>query len=166
MEIIIRQIEPNDNPLIAELIKTVLREFKMAKPGTVYSDPTTDFLYELFQAPKSGYWIATEDSRIIGGCGFYPTVGLPDKCAELVKFYLSPEARGKGTGKELMQIVSNSAKKMGYQELYLESFSEFAAAVRMYEKAGFKYIDEPLGNSGHFACKIWMVKNLNNIKAH
>jgi putative acetyltransferase len=164
MAILIRRIEPNDNPLIAELIKEVFREFKIDKPGTVYSDPSTNHLYQLFQAPKSGYWIAEEDGRIIGGCGFYPTAGLPEGCAELVKFYLSPEARGKGTGRQLLEMVCHAADEAGYRELYLESFPELATAVRMYEKAGFRNIDKPLGNSGHFACTIWMVKKLNRIE--
>jgi len=32
--------------------------------------------------------------------------------------------------------------------------------VGMYQKLGFKNIDKPLGNSGHFGCNIWMIKEL------
>ena len=158
----IRPIEPTDNLVIAEVIKTVFREFKIDKPGTVYSDPSTDFLNELFQTPESGYWIALEGEQIIGGCGFYPTAGLPKKCAELVKFYLSAVARGKGIGKELMDKVSNSAKEHGYEQLYLESFPELVTAVGMYKKAGFIALEKPMGKSGHFACNIWMIKQLTD----
>jgi len=30
----------------------------------------------------------------------------------------------------------------------------------MYEKAGFRSINHPMGNSGHFGCDIWMLLDL------
>jgi len=30
----------------------------------------------------------------------------------------------------------------------------------MYKMAGFRSIDHPMGNSGHFGCDIWMIKDL------
>ena len=160
MGIIIRKIELKDNPVLAKLIKTVFWEFKIDKPGTVYTDPTTNDLYNLFKTPGSLYWVAEEDGKLLGGCGIYPTEGLPVNYAELVKFYLLPTSRGKGIGKALMGKCFISAIALGYEYLYLESFPEFVAAVHMYEKSGFENIDKPLGNSGHYACTILMVKIL------
>ncbi|MBF8961918.1 GNAT family N-acetyltransferase [Pontibacter sp. FD36] len=160
MSTMIRPIQPSDNEPLATLIRQVFREFKIDKPGTVYTDPTTDSLYELFQQPGSAYFVAEENSTIIGGCGVYPTDGLPEGCAELVKFYLAAEARGKGIGHQLMQQSIAAARELGYSQLYLESFPELAKAVSMYEKAGFRPIPHALGNSGHYACNIWMLKDL------
>ena len=160
MGIIFRLIEEKDNKEIAELIRTVFREFNIHKPGTVYFDPTTDNLYGLFRATGSEYWIAEEDGVIIGGCGVFATPGLPDGCAELVKFYLSASNRGKGTGWHLMEKTFESARGFGYNKLYLESLPELKRAISLYEKAGFKFIDGPMGNSGHFGCNIWMLKDL------
>jgi putative acetyltransferase len=160
MSLTIRPIEKKDNLPLAELIRKVFREFKIDMPGTVYTDPTTDNLYELFQNPSSEYWVAEENGIIVGGCGIYPTNGLPAECAELVKFYLAAAFRGKGIGNELMQKSIVSAKRLGYRQLYLESFPELAKAVGMYERAGFKPLEKALGNSGHYACNIWMIKNL------
>jgi len=160
MAITIRKIEPSDNVALAELIRIVFREFKIDKPGTVYTDPTTDHLYELFQTPRSVYWVAEENGMLLGGCGIYPTDNLPNGCAELVKLYLSRAARRKGIGKELMQKSITSATEFGHKQLYLESFPELAKAVSMYEKAGFRNIDAPLGQSVHYACTIWMLMEL------
>ncbi|MGA9651030.1 GNAT family N-acetyltransferase [Pedobacter sp.] len=157
MAIKIRKIEQSDNKDLATLIRVIFREFKIDKPGTVYTDPTTDHLYEVFKQEGSDYWLAEEDGVILGGCGIYPTDGLPDGCVELVKFYLSADARGKGIGKILMQKSIESAQHYGYNEVYLESFPELSTAIGMYEKAGFKKLDHALGNSGHFACNIWML---------
>lgn len=160
MDIIYRPIEEKDNKEIAELIRTVFREFNIHRPGTVYFDPTTDNLFDLFSIAGSEYWIAEENSVIIGGCGVYPTAGLPEGCAELVKFYLSASQRGKGIGWQLMEKTFESAKRNGYRQLYLESLPELNRAISLYEKAGFEFITRPMGKSGHFGCNIWMLKNL------
>ena len=57
-QIVIRPIEPNDNVALAKVIRDTLTEFGANKPGTVYFDPTTDALYELFRTPGSFYFVA------------------------------------------------------------------------------------------------------------
>jgi len=160
MSIIFRTIEEKDNKEIAELIRKVFREFKIDRPGTVYFDPTTDNLFKLFSTPGSEYWIVEEDGIMIGGCGVFPTPGLPEGCAELVKLYLSATQRGKGTGWKLMEKTFVSAKRFGYKHLYLESLPELSKAINLYERTGFRHLPAPLGNSGHFGCNIWMLKEL------
>jgi putative acetyltransferase len=155
-----RPIEQRDNREIAEVIRKIFREHKIDMPGTVYTDPTTDRLYELFRRSGSIYWIAEDDGVIVGGCGIYPTDGLPDGCVELVKFYVAAEYRGKGVGNTLMQKSIASAMDLGYTQMYLESFPELNKAVSMYIRNGFSYLPHSLGNSGHFACNIWMAKDL------
>jgi len=155
---ILRPIEQKDNPALAKMIREVFDEHGAPQKGTVYSDPTTDDLYKLFQIPGSVLWVAELSHEIIGCCGIYPTEGLPEGCAELVKFYLSANARGKGIGKELMEKSLMSAKEFGYRQIYLESLPHFDKAVSMYEKQGFLKLDTPLGNSGHTTCNIWMIK--------
>lgn len=155
----IREIQPEDNPFIAKIIRTALEEYDEAKPGTVYTDPTTDELYETFSGTqKSGYFIAELNGKVIGGSGIYPTKNLPKGYAELVKIYLKSEFRGKGIGKQLMDRSVAYAKEQGYTHLYLESFPSLKEAIHLYEKIGFKILPEPLGDSGHFACDVWMVK--------
>jgi putative acetyltransferase len=160
LPIIIRPIEEKDNQEIAILIRNVFEEFDAPKNGTVYSDPRTDMLYQQFKNPNSEYWVVEYHNKILGGCGFYPTEGLATTCAELVKFYLSPLLRGNGIGSYLFNMVEERAKKAGYQELYIESFPNFREAVTLYEKKGFKHLPSSLGNSGHSATTIHMIKNL------
>lgn len=159
-KVFFRPVEQKDNQEIAVLIRKVFREFKIDKPGTVYFDPTTDDLFALFKTPGSVYWIAEEDGVIIGGCGVFPTPGLPDGCAELVKLYLDASKRGKGIGLHLMEKAFESARQFGYRQLYLESMPELSRAISLYERAGFRFIPAQLGNSGHFGCDIWMMKDL------
>ena len=160
MEHIIRQLEEKDNQKLARIIREVFKEHDAPREGTVYSDPTTDHLYELFLKPKSMLWVAVKNKEPIGCCGIYPTEGLPVDCAELVKFYLSADARGKGIGMELMQKCITSAIEFGYERLYLESLPHFAKAIGIYEKEGFVKLNRPLGASEHKTCSIWMLKEL------
>jgi putative acetyltransferase len=160
MNLIIRQIVKEDNASLARIIREVFLEHDAPKTGTVYSDPRTDNLYELFQAPKSILWVAELDNEIAGCCGIYPTDGLNENCTELVKFYLSKGARGKGIGKKLMLKSIKTARDLKYSQIYLESLPQFANAVRIYETQGFVRLSKPLGNSGHSTCNIWMLKQL------
>ena len=92
----IRLIRQEDNAAIADIIRAALTEFDAAKPGTVYYDPTTDDLFQLFSTPFSEYWILEVDGEVAGGAGIFPTEGLPNGCCELVKLYLTPGMRGQG----------------------------------------------------------------------
>jgi putative acetyltransferase len=157
---IIRKVRKEDNSALANVIREVFEEHDAPRIGTVYSDPATDHLFELFQTYKSVLWVAETAGRINGCCGIYPTPGLPADHAELVKFYLTKEYRGKGIGKELMEHSIRSAIEFGYKKLYLESLVQFSNAVRIYEKQGFQKLSQPLGNSGHSTCNIWMIKEL------
>jgi len=157
MSVTYRKLEERDNASTAEMIRSVMREFKTDRPGTVYTDPTTDHLSEVFKLAGSEYWIAEQNGEVVGGCGIFPTDGLPEGCVELVKYYVSASVRGTGVGKTLMQKSIESAQHYGYNEMYLESLPELSKAIGIYEKAGFKMLNAPLGNSGHFACTIWML---------
>ncbi|NDA61410.1 MAG: GNAT family N-acetyltransferase [Chitinophagia bacterium] len=160
-QIEIRPIEPGDNIAIAAIIRSVLEEFGANKPGTVYFDPETDHLYELFSnTPGSIYRVATFQGKLLGGAGIFPTPALPDGTCELVKMYLLPEARGKGVGKALMEEAFSQAKNMGYTMIYIETMPELTRAIGLYEKLGFEYLNGPMGNSGHCGCDIWMLKKL------
>ena len=154
----IRSIQLSDNSALAIIVRTTLTEFGANVPGTVYFDPSTDALFELFQTPKSGYFIAEVDDKIVGGGGIYPTEDLPLNTCELVKMYLLPEARKLGVGRMLMEQCLQTARSGGFEQVYLETLPELKQAVRVYEKFGFEYLSAPLGNSKHFGCGLWMLK--------
>ncbi|QOW10340.1 GNAT family N-acetyltransferase [Kaistella flava (ex Peng et al. 2021)] len=160
MEINIRKIQQSDNKLLATIIRSCFHDFNVATQGTVYDDPTTDHLSELFKEENSALFVAEVDGELCGCCGIFPTEGLPERCGELVKFYIAKDFRGKGLGKKLMEESIEFAKKSGYQSIYIESLPEFSTAVSIYEKQGFTYLEKPLGNSGHSGCNLWMIKHL------
>ena len=157
----IREIKQNDNKDLAKIIRSSLVEFNANKLGTVYYDDSTDHLFELFsKTPGSFYFVAEKDGKILGGAGIFPTSNLPEGICELVKMYLSPEARGFGLGKKMISLCMDTAKNAGYTKIYLETMPELNQAVKVYKKLGFELIDHPMGSSGHCGCDIWMLKTI------
>jgi putative acetyltransferase len=159
--ILIDKIQPSDNPALAHVIRATLKEFGANRPGTVYYDNATDHLYEVFSAePRSVYYVARLNGEIVGGGGIFPSPGLPENVCELVKMYLLPQARGLGLGKKLIEQSIEFARSAGYKQIYLETMPELKQALSTYAKFGFRYLDKPLGNTGHFGCDLWMLKEL------
>jgi putative acetyltransferase len=156
----IRIIQSSDNKDLAAIVRSALEEFGAARPGTVYFDPSTDRLFDVFQAKGSRYFTAISDGIIAGGAGIFPSPGLPEDTCELVKMYLRPAWRGKGLGKLLIEQSLDFARSAGYKHVYIETLPELRKAMSVYEKFGFRYLDGPMGNTGHFGCDIWMLMDL------
>lgn len=156
----IRPIQPQDNAIIATIIRSVLTEFNAAKAGTVYYDASTDDLHALFSVPRAEYHVLEVDGKLVGAAGIYPTPNLPEGCCELVKLYILPQARGKGFGRKLIENCFDIARRNGYTQVYLETMPELKMAMSLYESCGFGYLPGPLGSSGHFGCDLWMLKTL------
>lgn len=158
--VIIRDLRKEDNPALAKVVRDTLAEFGANHPNTVYYDPTTDTLFEVFQTPRSKYFLAEINKKIVGGGGIYPTDGLPPDTCELVKMYLLPEARRLGLGRTLIEKCIKAAAENGFKKIYLETMPELKQALNVYEKFGFEYLKGPMGNSGHTGCSLWMLKQL------
>lgn len=157
----IRQIAAADNPHVAKLIRDTLAEFGANRPGTVYYDDATDHLFELFSTtPRSVYYVALAGEKIVGGGGIFPSNGLPESTCELVKMYLYPDARGIGLGRLIIEKCISFAQQSGFQFIYLETMPELRRALDTYARFGFQYIDKPMGNTGHFGCDLYMLKDI------
>jgi putative acetyltransferase len=160
MKIELRPIQQSDNNALAHIIRSSIEALNLPTEGTAHSDPTTDNLFQHFQTPNSFYWVATHDETVLGGCGIFPSNALPIGCCELVRYFLTPKARGKGIGKMLLDKSIETSIELGYTTMYLESFPDMKEAITMYKKNGFEYLHYSLGNTGHHACNVWMLKEL------
>ncbi len=159
----IRPIAVADNKTMASIIRNCLIEYGANKPGTVFTDPTTDDLFSLFNHHEPAVYYVVEDlsnKEVVGGCGIFPTPKLPPNTYELVKLYIRKEYRGLGIAKELMTLCEQDAKNWGVTQLYIESMPELKRAIIIYENTGYQYIQHSLGSSGHCGCNIFMLKKL------
>lgn len=156
----IREILPADNEIIARIIRTSLLEYGGDKPGTAFHDYDTDHMFEAFQAPKQKYFIAEYNGKIIGGSGIKELKNCNENICELQKLYLDKDYRGKGIGRKLLEICLDFAVRSSYQACYLETFPTMKEAIQLYSKYGFIFVKNPMGNTGHCGCDIWMIKDL------
>jgi putative acetyltransferase len=77
-------------------------------------------------------------------CVAYRRLGDEHTC-EMKRFYVSPAARGRGVGRELVQALLSAARSAGYRRMVLDVLPEFEAARRLYAQAGF----EPIAPYAH-----------------
>ncbi|WP_430413242.1 GNAT family N-acetyltransferase [Kordia sp.] len=157
---IIREIEKKDNLEAATFIRAAFPEFEIPKIGTAYEDPETDAMFEAYEGEREVYYVIEEDGEAIGGAGIKKLRDNTDNVCELQKMYFLTKARGKGYGKLLFEKCLKAAKSFGYDQCYLESASQLKAAIHIYESFGFAHLDAPLGNTGHYSCGVWMLKEL------
>ena len=158
--IIIREIQPADNEQIEQVIRACFHEFEIPLEGTAYSDVETTRMYESYQNENEVYFVVDVDGKVLGGGGIKPLKDFETEVCEIQKMYFSPDIRGKGFGKQLFEKCLLSAKAFGYKQCYIESASQLKAAIHIYESYGFKHITGALGNTGHYSCGVWMVKDL------
>ncbi|WMI67619.1 GNAT family N-acetyltransferase [Mangrovimonas sp. YM274] len=157
--IVIREIKREDDAQVAKMIRAVLIEFGVPKVGTAYADSALDCMTETYGASKTIYYVLDDLGKVIGGAGIAPLEGEEGIC-ELQKMYFLPEARGTGLGSDMMATCLNKAKEFGFEKCYLETLPYMKAATKLYAKAGFEPLEGPLGNTGHYSCNVWMIKNL------
>ncbi len=159
-DFIIREIQPEDNDALSSIIRAVLTEYKIPQKGTAYEDHATDHMYETYQNDRTAYYVVEQDGLVFGGAGISPLEGNDKNICELQKMYFLPAIRGKGIGKKLLKFCLTEAKKLGFDKCYLETMPNMQTARYLYKEFGFKKLEKPMGNTGHYSCNVWMVKNL------
>lgn len=156
----IREISPEDNIAVAQLIRSVFDELDIPKTGTAYEDPSLGHMYETYRQARSKYFVVEDNNTVIGGAGVGPLANAADTTCELQKMYFLPAARGKGIGAAMMQKCMEAATAFGYTNCYLETLPSMQNAQKLYTKFNFTYLDAPMGCTGHTSCGVWMIKNL------
>lgn len=158
--IVIREIEPQDNAQLEQVIRACFHEFKIPLEGTAYSDAETPQMYESYQNNNDVYFVIENKGDVLGGGGVKPLKDFNGEVCEIQKMYFSDKIRGKGYGRTLFEKCLQAAKDLGYKQCYLESAPQLEAAIHIYESYGFKHLKGALGNTGHFSCGVWMIRNL------
>lgn len=155
-----RPIQKADNAVVAKIVRSVLEDFGVPKIGTAYADKSLDNMFEAYENSKAAYFVVELDGRVVGGAGIAQLENYDGSVCELQKMYFLPEARGLGIGSSMISLCLQKAKELGYERCYLETMPYMIAAQKLYERSGFKYIDGPMGDTGHYACKTHMLKTL------
>jgi GNAT superfamily N-acetyltransferase len=68
-----------------------------------------------------------------------------DRVGCLRWFLIDPELRGRGLGRRLVAELIAEARRLGYRQLRLETFSDLRVAAAIYRDAGFELSSEETG---------------------
>jgi putative acetyltransferase len=161
----IRPITKQDDHRIAEVIRSVLKEFNADPKTTALGDPSLDYMTETYSEPRACYFVAEENGVILGGGGIRSLDGASENICELQKMYFLPELRGRGFGKKMIELCLNKATEYQYEKVYLETLSHMHAAIALYRQFGFAPLTSPLGDTGHGGCNVYMLKSLEEINS-
>jgi putative acetyltransferase len=156
----IRPIEPADDASVAAIIRTVMPEFGASGEGFAIKDPEVDWMHRAYSGPRSAYFVVEREGRIMGGAGIAQLTGGDTDICELRKMYFLPELRGFGAGAALMTRCLEAARGFGYRQCYIETLTGMDAAMRLYERSGFRRIDGALGDTGHGGCNRFYLLDL------
>ena len=129
---------------LAILIRRSLKEHHLDIPGTVYYDAGLEHLSEFYgaDAGKRDYFILSDKSEVFGGIGLAEFSPM-ESCAELQKLYLADCVKGFGLGYDMIRLVENRARELGYRRMYLETHTNLQAAIHIYERSGYRQIPRP-----------------------
>jgi len=158
--IVIREIRQEDNAQIESVIREVFIEYNLPLVGTAYADIETPKMFEAYNKPEEVYYVVTLDGVIEGGGGLKPISESDTAICEVQKMYFSSRIRGKGFGKKLFKKCLEKAKTLGFKQCYIETIPELKEAIHLYESQDFKHLKAPLGDTGHYNCGVWMLKDL------
>jgi len=84
-------------------------------------------------------WVV-EAGEKVAGC--IAIVRYIEGVAQLRWFILTPETRGKGLGKLLMDEAVKYSWEAGYKQIILWTFSELETAIALYKRWGFQKTEE------------------------
>jgi GNAT superfamily N-acetyltransferase len=97
-----------------------------------------------YESSRDGLWLAIQDGGIHGSIAIDGLLAGTEG-AHLRWFITSDKIRGQGAGTELMGAAMDFCRSKGYGHVYLDTFSGLDAARHLYEKFGFRLVQERLG---------------------
>ncbi|NMN03041.1 MULTISPECIES: helix-turn-helix domain-containing GNAT family N-acetyltransferase [unclassified Novosphingobium] len=95
---------------------------------------------QAFDPARDDAWVAEMHGQMVGSIFLVHTDD--PQVAKLRLLYVEPDARGLGIGKSLVETCIARARALGYGRLDLWTDNVLAAARRVYQRAGFKLVDE------------------------
>jgi putative acetyltransferase len=126
--------ERPDQPDVVRLLEA--RDAFSAALYPAESNHTLD-LAELLR-PEVSFFVARRDDAAVG-CGALVCGG--DQAGEVKSMFVDEAARGTGAGLALLERIEAEARAAGLPVLRLETGVDSTAARRLYEQAGYRYVE-------------------------
>ncbi len=98
-----------------------------------------------YDEKRDGFWTALCNGRVEGHITI-DGIHADDAGAHLRYFIVSDAVRGIGIGSDLISTAMDFCKKAGHKKAYLWTFEGLHAARHLYEKAGFRLVEQRRGS--------------------
>jgi putative acetyltransferase len=137
-EPIVIRSERADHPQVALLLEALDRYL-----GLLYEPQANHILgVEALLAPEVTFLAAGQGERVVGCAALrrMPAEAETDDLpyAEIKRMYVLPEWRGQRIAARLLQTLEDDASNQGLTQALLETGSEQAEAVHLYERCGYR----------------------------
>jgi len=106
-----------------------------------------------YAPPKGVIFLAVADDSetdVIGCVAIKPNSENAKK-AEIKRLFVRPERRSTGAGKQLLEASMEFAQQQ-YSSIYLETVASMVVAKSLYQRYGFKPLDENQAEDGGIEC--------------
>ena len=134
-DFIIRNWQEKDRVLAATIISSILSEYGLPwQPEEADKDVLN--IEEYYLATGGEFWVIEHQNQIVGTAAYYP-INRGEKAVEIRKMYLLPKVRGLGLGKYLLQQLETAIALRGFKQIWIETASILAEAVKLYESNGY-----------------------------
>lgn len=97
-----------------------------------------------YEEGRDGFWTVSVKDRVEGAIAIDAIHGM-EEGAHLRWFIVSDELRGKGAGNHLIETAVRFCREKEYAKIYLWTFAGLSPARHLYEKAGFRLVEEHQG---------------------
>jgi GNAT superfamily N-acetyltransferase len=97
-----------------------------------------------YDESRDGFWTMLVNGRVEGSIAIDGIHGASEG-AHLRWFIMSDALRGKGAGNQLINAAISFCRGKGYNKIYLWTFEGLDAARHLYEKVGFRLVEEHKG---------------------
>lgn len=159
---ILRPIRPGDDEEIAKIVREVMTDHGCCGDGFAIHDAEVACMSRHYPGGDARYYVVERGGRVLGGAGFARLAGTAAAAAtcELRKMYFRPEARGRGLGRALLELLLDEMRAAGFRRCYLETSSRMQAAQKLYRANGFAPRGAPEGATGHHGCDAYYAREL------
>ena len=93
-----------------------------------------------YAPPKGEILLACNPQDNVVGCVAVRPL-QSNGCCEMKRLYVTPAGRGFGLGRKLVDAILETASRLGFREMRLDTLSSMHKATELYEKSGFKRIE-------------------------